>query len=168
MERLIHDRSGTSPITQVLIYLGEPLDPCKTLADYGTSGGSTIIVVSRPCIFIKILGREPIILPVACFHANSSISYMRRLIQARGGAPQNQQILIFCERELDPAKYLADYGISGGSIVQLVWRHQWRRAERYTSSVAGNRSPSENDSVVQKSKWRSKLSAMPLFRGTRV
>jgi len=150
------------------------------------------IVGEGGSIFIKTLTGKTIALNVALFVDDSSIDHMRNLIQDKEGIPPDQQRLIFQGRQLDPANYLQDYGICGGHTVHLILRlrylypatrttlDQTRAESSYAgyagttySGNSGNSDSGDVDcsdypdgSIITKSRWRSKLSAIPLFPKT--
>ncbi|PMD48869.1 ubiquitin like protein, partial [Hyaloscypha variabilis F] len=71
-------------------------------------------------IFVKIFTGKRINVPLKEIEIDSSIRYLRQLIQDKVGISIDQQRLVFEGRQLDPAKDLEDYGIRDGSTLQLI------------------------------------------------
>jgi len=105
-------------------------------------------------------------LSLKLFDRYSTIDDMRRRIQDEEGIPQHQQRLVFCGQQLDPAKFIEDYGICAGHTVHLALRLSgpatYSVAEE-TSYLGGAKSYYTDGSIAQKPGWRSKLSAILRF-----
>jgi hypothetical protein len=170
-EVLLHSNIGTNA-NIFCTFGGQILNEMRQLRHYKIPHNATIFCNLRIAGYgsayfcIKTPTGKIIPLSLELFDRYSTIDDIRRRIQDEEGIPQDQQRLAFCGKQLDLAKFIADYGIRAGYTVDLVLRLRglatYSVAEE-TSYLGGAKSYYPDGSVAQKPGWRSKLSAILRF-----
>ena len=104
---------------QRIIYGGKELEDNKTLNDYNVYRESTLHLVLRKIIYVKLLTGKKIILE---YIPSDTINNIKNKIQRKEGIRQERQILVFDGEELKDEKTLTDYNIKNESILHLTIR----------------------------------------------
>ena len=118
----IHQKKGTPPDQQRLIFGGGHLDDDRTLANYNIQENSTLILELLYTISLKI----PVIFKFFKLKVTSSdtINMVKSQIHHREGIPSDQQRLMLCwshgGKELEDGRTLAHYNIQEESALILV------------------------------------------------
>ncbi|XP_042514008.1 polyubiquitin-like isoform X2 [Macadamia integrifolia] len=119
----IQDKVGIALDHLRLIFAGKQLEDYRTLADYNIQKESTVHLVLRlrggMQILVKTLTGKIIALEVESL---GTIGNFKDMVQDMEGIPQDQQILIFCNKVLEDEKTFADYNIQSNSTIHLVLR----------------------------------------------
>ena len=123
VKRKIHDKDGTPPHNQGLLFAGKTLQDGHSLSDYDIQNwGSTVWLVLKlhsfgMRIFVKtILTGKTITLEV---DPTDSIENVKQMIQDKEHIPTDQQHLIFANKLLQNKCILSDYDIQRESTLYL-------------------------------------------------
>ena len=118
LKEIIHEKEGTLPYQQHLVFAGKQLEGGQKLCYYNVSRSSIIYLLrSNFQIFVKILPNKTVTLEV---EARDTVSKVKASIQEVEGISIDQQCLIFNGILLKDDQTLTDYSIHKGSTLHLI------------------------------------------------
>ena len=119
LKSMIQDKEGFPPEQQYLIYAAKPLEDGHKLSDYNIQNQSTIHVVLKFPVYIKMPTEKIITVFVLSLMTVLSVKHD---IEKQVGIPFDQQSLLCAGKYLEDEFKLRDYDIKQETTLQIIHR----------------------------------------------